>query len=101
MKGIAVTGVATGQEALEQAEKTQFSIAILDVSLAGEDGLDLLRRFKKLHPDVPVVMFTAWGDDVEKRNEAMARGASGYFCKGESLPTLLNGVLKLMGTAPV
>jgi DNA-binding response OmpR family regulator len=100
MKGVSVTAVGTGKEAMDLAQTKQFSAVILDLTLAGENGLDLLQRFKEKHPGVPVIMFTALAGDTEKMNEATARGASGYFCKGESLGTLLNGVLRLMRPKP-
>lgn len=100
MKGIKVTAVGTGAEAMKAADTTNFSAIILDVRLDGESGLHLLERFRSKYPNIPVAMFTAYGGDTERMNEALAKGASAYFCKGESLETLLNGVLRIMGKEP-
>src|SRR5439155_17875946 len=100
MKGIKVTAVGTGAEAMKLAETTDFTAIILDVRLDGESGLHLLEQFKAKYPNIPVAMFTAYGGDTDKMNDALARGASGYFCKGESLETLLNGVLRIMRKEP-
>ena len=69
---------------------------ILDVTLDGENGLDLLRLFKRQHPVIPVVMFTALVGDKKKEEDAMARGASGWFCKGDSMTVLVDGTMRLM-----
>src|SRR4051794_15576059 len=96
MKGIAVTAVASGAEALERAKTTAFSLAILDVKLGGEDGLELLQKFRQIHPAVPAVMFTAFGDDPEKRERAFTNGASAYMCKGDSLLALFETVMRVL-----
>ena len=96
MKGIAVTAVATGAEALERAKNTPLSLAILDVKLGGEDGLELLQQFKKNYPSVPAVMFTAFGDDPDKRDKAFLNGASAFMCKGESLLALFETVMRVL-----
>jgi CheY-like chemotaxis protein len=100
MKGIAVTAVATGAEALEHAKKTAFSLAILDVKLGGEDGLELLQRFKQNYPTIPAVMFTAFGDDPDKRQKAFKSGASAYMCKGDSLMALFDTVMRVLRGEP-
>jgi DNA-binding response OmpR family regulator len=96
MKGIAVTAVATGAEALERAKNIPFTLAILDVKLGGEDGLELLQKFKQSYPTIPAVMFTAFGDDPEKREKAFVRGASAYMCKGDSLVALFETVMRVL-----
>jgi CheY-like chemotaxis protein len=96
MKGMQVTAVGSGDEAVKAAGETRFNLIILDVTLDGENGLDLLRLFRRQHPVVPVVMFTALVGDKEKQEEAKARGASGWFCKGESLTVLQEGIERLM-----
>ncbi len=96
MKGIPVTAVGTGAEALQLVETKRFDLIILDLRLASENGLDVLDRLKQKHPSVPVVMFTAFGDDDERMNQATARGASGWFCKGESITNLFNGVQRIL-----
>src|SRR5258707_433906 len=57
-KGITVATAACGEEAIRLAEETAFNLAILDVNLGNEDGLDLLQTFRRLHSTLPVIMFT-------------------------------------------
>jgi DNA-binding response OmpR family regulator len=89
MKGIAVTAAATRQEALDLAQKIPFNLAILDVDLGGENGLDLLESFKQSYPQLPVIMFTSLGSDAEVVKEALAKGATACLSKTESLDSLM------------
>ena len=95
-KGIAVTAAANSEEAKRLAEKGGFNAIILDVDLGGESGMELLDFFGQKYPELPVVMFTSAGTDAVLRADALARGAKGFFCKTESLGTLLSGVQKVM-----
>jgi len=87
-KGFAVTTAMTAQHGKELADKTAFDLAVLDVDLAGENGLELLALLKQKHPDLPVVMFTGMGSSEELLQQAMSRGANGFMRKSESLDTL-------------
>src|SRR6266446_350675 len=77
-KGIAVTTAGSGEEAIRLAEKSPFNLAILDVNLEQENGLDLLEVFRRMYPNLPVIMFTGMGDDPVLVEQAMAKGASAY-----------------------
>lgn len=96
VKGIKVTAVSSAAEAMQVAEHTQFSAAIFDLNLPQENGLQLLARFKKRFPGIPVVMFTAYADDRERMNDALEKGASAFFSKGESMSCLLDGVMNVI-----
>lgn len=88
-KGMSVTTAQTSQEARDMAVKHAFDLAILDVNLAGEDGLALLNFFKARHPQVPVVVFTGMTGDPALFERAMAGGAAGFMAKTEPLDRLL------------
>ncbi len=89
MKGIAVTAAESGDEARRLAENNTFNLAILDVDLAGENGLVLLDFFKRTYPRLPVIMFTSLGYDPALVKEAVEKGAHAYLSKTESLDSLL------------
>ena|SRR5438270_10019779 len=96
MKGIAVTAAESGAEAIRLAHKTSFDLAIVDIDLAGENGLELLELFKRTHPKLPVIMFTSLGYDPILVNEALAKGANAYLSKTESLDKLLKEAQEAM-----
>lgn len=86
-KGLEVTTAMTSQQAKDLAAKVPFSLAVVDVNLAGENGLELLSFFKAQYPQVPVIIFTGLtGQDLVEK--ALASGASGLMRKTEPLDAL-------------
>src|SRR5436190_13932033 len=74
---------ASGHEALERlsAEIRPELLAVLsDINMPGMDGLQLLAEIKQRHPDLTVMMVTAYGDD-ERRRRAAERGAAEFITK--------------------
>ena len=96
MKKISVTTAESGAEAKELAEKTPFTLVILDIDLGGENGLELLDFFKQNYSELPVIMFTSLGYDPALLKAALARGASAYMSKAESLDNLMKEVQRVM-----
>jgi two-component system response regulator QseB len=66
-----------GKNALESAP---YDAVILDLSLPGLDGLDLLRQWRQAGHDVPVLILTA-RDALEQRVDGLQSGADDYLCK--------------------
>jgi two-component system response regulator GlrR len=79
-EGFAVTSCTTGHEALVEAKKKMFDLAITDLRLHGEDGLDVTEELLRVHPQLPVIILTAHGS-IPNAVEAMQRGAFGYLTK--------------------
>lgn len=69
-----VETAADGQQALEKVQRQEFSAILLDLRMPGMDGMEVLRRLRDDHPEVPVVIITAHGN-VESAVEAMKLGA--------------------------
>ncbi len=83
----------TAQEARAIAVRSDVSLAILDVNLAGENGLELLSFFRTNYPKVPVIIFTGLtGQELVAK--ALAEGASGFMSKGDSLDSLFSTVCR-------
>lgn len=78
--GFCVTPCTTGAEAIEAAKKNLFDLAITDLRLRGEDGLDLTEELLRIQPGLPVIILTAHGS-IPNAVEAMQRGAFGYLTK--------------------
>lgn len=58
----------------------QLIVILSDINMPGMDGLTLLREIKKVRPDVPVMMVTAYGDG-ERRRRASEYGAAEFITK--------------------
>ena len=78
--GFLVTGCTTGREALAAAKNGRFDLAITDLRLGSENGLDVTEELLRIHPGLPVIILTAHGS-IPNAVEAMQRGAFGYLTK--------------------
>lgn len=72
--------VPTGEEALKLIEKQDIDLVLLDIKLPGMNGVEVLRKLKKLKPLTGVIMITAFPDE-EIGKEALKEGASDYIMK--------------------
>ena len=86
-EGFAVVTCASGEEALETAARRRFAVALCDMQLPGIDGLEVLARLQRIHPDIFVLLITAYAT-VENAVQAFQRGAHDYLMK----PILLDEV---------
>ncbi len=78
-EGFKTACVHDGAAGLAEASSGRFDLAILDVMLPKMNGFDVLRNLRQ-RSDVPVLMLTARGDDVE-RIEGLETGADDYLPK--------------------
>jgi two-component system, NtrC family, response regulator AtoC len=74
-------------EALERARDQEVDAVLLDLKLADEDGIDVLRRLRELDPALPVVMLTGHGT-VEHAVRATRLGAYDFVLKPPDLEHL-------------
>lgn len=71
---------ASGEEALEALQNEACDVLLLDLSLPGQSGVDVLRTVRQRHPDMAVLVLSSFPE--ERYALAMIRnGASGYLCK--------------------
>lgn len=89
----AVFGEArNAQEALDLVWKENWDIAVLDITMPGRSGLDVLREIKKCKPRLPVLVLSMHPEN-QFAVRVLKRGASGYMTK-ESAPVELVGAVK-------
>ncbi len=69
-----------GQEALKLATNNDVDLVLTDMKMPKMNGIELLGEVKRLYPDLPVIMMTAFGT-VEKAVAAMKAGAFDYILK--------------------
>lgn len=81
-------------EASLLASRQDWDIAILDISLGGRSGFDVLKEIKQLRPRLPVLMFSMHSEEVYARR-AISAGAQGYITKGSSSEELFSAINKI------
>jgi two-component system response regulator PilR (NtrC family) len=79
-EGYEVEISASGEEAMEKFPSQSFDVILLDLLMPGMDGIEVLRRIKKVDPLAPVIIITAYGS-VESAISAMKIGALDYVQK--------------------
>lgn len=70
-----------GEGALKRVHSHPFDLILLDYKLAGQDGLELLKRLKLEGVNCPIVILTGQGDE-QVAARAIKLGAQEYFTKG-------------------
>ncbi|MEL6771370.1 MAG: response regulator transcription factor [Bacteroidota bacterium] len=73
-----------GAATLAAVEAMPPDVLVLDLQMPGLSGLDVLDRLRQSHPDLPVLILSAYEDD-EYIFGVLERGAAGYLTKQESL----------------
>jgi len=101
VKGLFVAGTAkfgearTGADAINLIREEEWDIAVLDISLAGRSGLDVLREIKQLKPKLPVLVLSMHAEE-QYAMRAFKTGAAGYINKASSRDELREAILKVI-----
>ena len=86
-QGYTVTDAGSADEALAAVKDTFPEIALLDISMPGKSGLELLAELKKINPDLQAIMVSAHAD-FDSGLEAMKKGAFDFLKKPVELTDL-------------
>lgn len=91
--GFEVTSAVDGEQALEQVTVNKPDVVLLDISLSGISGFDVLEALRSRPATLllPVIMLTAHGREVE-REKGFALGANAYITKPFSTQALVDQV---------
>jgi DNA-binding response OmpR family regulator len=79
-EGFTVRAVASGEEALSELTEAPFDALLLDVGLPGVDGFETLRQLRGRGHELPVIMLTARGEEID-RVVGLELGADDYVVK--------------------
>jgi DNA-binding NarL/FixJ family response regulator len=82
---------ATAAEAVQLAAEQDWDLVILDVSLQGRSGLDVLKELKQLQPRTPVLMLSMHSE-AQYARRAFKSGAAGYITKDSSRSELSRAI---------
>jgi DNA-binding NtrC family response regulator len=87
-EGYSTASAESGEAGLALLEEKPFDLVLLDVSLPGRNGLDLLREIRRRDPNLSVVLITAYGS-IDMARAAFKSGAQDYITKPWSNDELL------------
>lgn len=68
-------------EALEACKVNNYDLVIVDYMMPQMDGLEFIAAFRKLTSEVPIIMLTAVGDDMDLQIKALEYGANDFLSK--------------------
>ena len=87
----------SGEEALRRLAEIRPELIVIlsDINMPGMDGLELLSELRRLRPELPVLMVTAYGDD-ERRHRADELGAADFLSKPVDYDQLKQQLIRLM-----
>src|SRR3982751_1019421 len=98
-QGYGVRTVANATEMNRQLARERYDLMILDLMLPGEDGLSICRRLRGASEDMPIIMLTAKGDDVD-RIVGLEVGADDYLPKPFNPRELVARIQAVLRRAP-
>jgi DNA-binding NarL/FixJ family response regulator len=81
----------TAPEALSALERAAPDMALVDISLVGQNGLDLVKTMKALHPAV-LVLIISMHDEAVYAERALKAGARGYVMKQEAASVMMDAI---------
>ena len=80
-----VSGEASnGQELLSKIKENDYDVVVLDITMPGRDGIDVLKQLRSERPELPILMLSIHPEE-QYALRALKAGASGYLTK-ESAP---------------
>jgi DNA-binding NtrC family response regulator len=80
LEGYNVDTKPEGESGLDQIDRASYDLVLLDLALPGKNGLEILHLIRERHPDLPVIMITAYGT-VDNVVEAIRTGAQNFVQK--------------------
>ncbi len=92
-----VTGEAqSGDEVLEHVNREPVDVVVLDISMPGKSGLEVLKDLKLQYPKIPVLILSMHPED-RFATRSLKAGAAGYLTKDCAAEELINAIRKVVG----
>lgn len=85
---------ADGQDLIEKARKNSYDAILLDISMPGRDGIDILKQLRAEKITAPVLMLSVYPEE-QYALRALKAGASGYLTKATAPEELIEAIQKI------
>jgi DNA-binding NarL/FixJ family response regulator len=82
------------QEAINKVEDDDYDIVLLDISLPGRSGLDVIKQIKLIKPELPVLVLSMHPEE-QYAIRSLRAGASGYLTKESASQELIEAIRKV------
>jgi two-component system, NarL family, invasion response regulator UvrY len=92
---VTIDEAATGHEALEKIASCEYHLVLLDLSLPGRNGLDLLKQMRRVQPKLPVLVLSMYPEE-QYAVRALRGGAAGYLNKASAAEELQAATEKVL-----
>lgn len=89
-----IAEAADGNEAIEKALEVGPDVAVVDISMPGVDGLEVISRLHDHHPDLPVIILTMH-EEEQYVVRSIGAGAKGYITKRSAPENLVAAIRKV------
>ena len=83
-----------GREAIELVKKSDPDVAVIDISMPGLDGLEVINQLQSRHPELPILVLTMH-EEGQYVVRAIQAGAMGYLTKQSAPEQLVNAIRKV------
>lgn len=95
-KGVECGEAGNAQQVLSEVQRKSWDLVILDVTMPGRSGLDILKDLKGLRPKLPVLILSVI-PEAQLGKRALKAGASGYMNKESAPEELIKAVRRVLG----
>lgn len=94
--GYRVQVAANASEALRMVQQARPDLMTIDIKMPGMDGIELLRKVRETHRDLPIIICTAYGDF---KRDFGTWASDAYLTKSADLAELKEKIRELLGRA--
>ena len=92
---VEVDEASNGQEVIEKMWRNDYSAVVLDISMPGRNGLDVLKQIKSHKPDLHVLILSMYPEE-QFAVRSLKAGADGYLTKATSPDEMIIAVQKIL-----
>lgn len=87
---------STGHEVLDKVRNNEYTVVVLDISMPGGDGLNILKQIKREKHKLPVLVLSVHSEE-QYAVRALRAGAAGYLTKESAPSELISAIRRVSG----